>query len=183
MQLGCVCLCNGSFASCVACPSREIRKLANTYPDDHALGNKFERPRGFLELISRFEFDFRWCVTFYFLNDSNFWCVQSSITHTMWPNMCLCCGLFVRLHNSNSNVAVSLTIHDDTEDVCKNMKPLRKVKGFFYRTSRKVSHVQIVRYTWVLVANDTSNHPVADSLRSVPQESWSRTTSSGKAND
>ena len=28
----------------------------------------------------------------YFLNDSNFWCVQSSITHTIWPSMC--CGLF-----------------------------------------------------------------------------------------
>ena len=27
--------------------------------------------------------------------DSNFWCVQSSITHTMWLYMCMCCGLFV----------------------------------------------------------------------------------------
>ena len=33
--------------------------------------------------------------------------------------------------------------------------------------------VQIVRYTWVLVAKGKSNHPVADSLRGVPQESWS----------
>ena len=24
-----------------------------------------------------------------FLKDSNFWCVQSSITHTMWPSMCM----------------------------------------------------------------------------------------------
>ena len=30
------------------------------------------------------------------------------------------------------------------------MKPLWKVKGFFNRTSWKVSDVQIVRYTWVL---------------------------------
>ena len=30
------------------------------------------------------------------------------------------------------------------------MKPLREVKGFFNRTSWKVSDVQIVRYTWVL---------------------------------
>ena len=42
-------------------------------------------------------------------------------------------------------------------DVAKNMKPLWKV-------------VQIVRYICVLVAKDKSNHPAADSLRSVPQE-------------
>ena len=36
------------------------------------------------------------------------------------------------------------------------MKPLWKV-------------VQIVRYNWVLVAKDKSNHPVAGSLHSVPQ--------------
>ena len=47
------------------------------------------------------------------------------------------------------------------------MKPFWKVRGFFNRTSRKVSDVQIVRYTWILVANDKSNHPVADSLRSA----------------
>ena len=61
--------------------------------------------------------------------------------------------------------------------ICKrcstNVKPLWEDKGFFNRTSRKASDVQIVRYTWVVVAKDKSNHPVADSLRSVPQESWS----------
>ena len=31
----------------------------------------------------------------------------------------------------------------------KNMKPLWNVNGFFNRTSWKVIHVQIVRYTWV----------------------------------
>ena len=51
------------------------------------------------------------------------------------------------------------------------MKPLWKVKGFSIRTSWKVSDVRIVRETWVLVAKDKSNHPAADSLRSVPQES------------
>ena len=58
------------------------------------------------------------------------------------------------------------TIHDDTDE-CKyksemleNMKPLCKT-------------VQIVRYTWVLMARDKSNHLAAASLRSVPQESWS----------
>ena len=58
-----------------------------------------------------------------------------------------------------------------------------EVKGFFNGTSRKVFDVQIVRETWVLVAKDKSNHPVADSLRSVLQESWSSTTLSGEAND
>ena len=45
----------------------------------------------FLELITRFEFDFL-RREFFFLNDSNFWCVQSSITHNVavhvlvpWP--------------------------------------------------------------------------------------------------
>ena len=45
-------------------------------------------------------------------------------------------------------------------DVAKNMKPLWKV-------------VQIVRYICVLVAKDKSKHKAADSLRGVPQESWS----------
>ena len=47
--------------------------------------------RGVLELISRFEFDFRRRGIF-FWDDSNFWCVQSSITHNvavhvlvLWP--------------------------------------------------------------------------------------------------
>ena len=47
----------------------------------------------------------------------------------------------------------------------------------------KCSDVQIVRYIWVWVAKDKSNHPVADSFRNLPQESWSRATFSGKAND
>ena len=33
--------------------------------------------------------------------------------------------------------------------------------------------VQIVRYNWVLVAKDTSNHPVAGSLHSFPLDTWS----------
>ena len=58
----------------------------------HSLGNQSERFREFLYLISRFEFVF--VAAEFFLNDSNFWCVQSSITHTMWPYMCMCCSLF-----------------------------------------------------------------------------------------
>ena len=34
--------------------------------DYHATGNKFERFRGFLELISRFEFEFRRCGNYIF---------------------------------------------------------------------------------------------------------------------
>ena len=64
----------------------------------------------FLELISRFEFDFRrlgfFCERFKFLVCSK---VQS---HTMWPSMCLCCGCLCP-HSSNSNVVVSVTIHDN----------------------------------------------------------------------
>ena len=69
----------------------------------HSRQNQFERFRGFLQLISRFEFDFR--RRGIFLKDSNFWCVQSSITHNvavhvpvLWP-VCAhtqfhfeCCG-------------------------------------------------------------------------------------------
>ena len=43
--------------------------------------NPFERFRGFCEFFCRFQFDFRRCD--FFLNDSNFWCVQSSITHNV----------------------------------------------------------------------------------------------------
>ena len=43
----------------------------------HSGRNKFERFRVFLELISRFEFEF--CRRGnYIFEDSNFWCIQSS---------------------------------------------------------------------------------------------------------
>ena len=57
--------------------SVKLERCVSAY---HAARNKFERYRGFLELISRFEFEFR-RREIKFLNDSNFWCVQSSITH------------------------------------------------------------------------------------------------------
>ena len=86
---------------------------------------------------------------------------------------CACAVACLHPHNSISNVVVSLTIHDDryTFKRCREMKPLWKVRGFFDRTSWKVSDVQTVRYTWVLVVKDKSNHPGTDSLRRVPQES------------
>ena len=55
---------------------------------------------------------------------------------------------------------VTIYIYIYIRNVSKNMKPLWNV-------------VQIVRETWVLVVKDKSNHPVADSLRSVPRDSWS----------
>ena len=57
----------------------------------HAARNKFERFRGFSELISRFEFEFCRCVN-YFFEGFEFFGVQSSITHNvavhvpvLWP--------------------------------------------------------------------------------------------------
>ena len=65
----------------------------------YAARNKFERFRGFLQLINRFEFEFCRCVIF-FEGFEFFWCVQSSITHNV---ACLC------PHNSTSSVVVSMT--------------------------------------------------------------------------
>ena len=140
----------------------------------HAARNQSERFRGFLELISRFEFDFRRCGNYFFLNDPKLWC--STFNHTQCGCTCACAVACLYPHNSLSNVVASVTIHDDIyiyiyiykRCLQKNMKPLWKVKGFSNRTSWKVSDVQIVRFPWVLVAKDTSNHPVADFLRSVP---------------
>ena len=54
--------------------------------------NKIERFRGFLELISRFEFKFRRRGNYIFWTIRIFWCVQSSITRNvavhvpvLWP--------------------------------------------------------------------------------------------------
>ena len=69
---------------------------------------------------------------------------------------CACVVACLHPHKSISNVVVSLMIHDYiyfalyTRDAAKNMEPLWKVKGFFNRTSWKVSDVQNVRETWVL---------------------------------
>ena len=77
----------------------------------HSARNQIERFREVLEIISRFEFDFRRC-DFIFLNDSNFWCVQSSTTcnetvhvPVLWP---------VCTHTQfHFECMVSLTIHDN----------------------------------------------------------------------
>ena len=73
-------------------PSRLSRDvvLQVEHSQYYSAENQFERFRRVLELISRFEFEFRRCD--FFLNDSNFWCVQRSITHdvavhvpVLWP--------------------------------------------------------------------------------------------------
>ena len=76
----------------------------------HAPGNQFERFRGFCELISRFQFDFRrrgiFFERFEFLVCSKFNFMQRDCT-------CACAVACLHPHNSFSNVVVSLTIHDD----------------------------------------------------------------------
>ena len=58
----------------------------------YAAQNQFERFGRFLELISRFEFEFRHCGTYFWrIRILGVFKVQS---HAMWPYMCLCCGLF-----------------------------------------------------------------------------------------
>ena len=67
--------------------------------------------------------------------DSNFWCVPSSITHTMWLSMCMCCGLFAPTQ-FQFECCETVTIHDNKKrknkkvfirNVAKNMKLLWKV--------------------------------------------------------
>ena len=75
--------------------------------------NKFERFWWVLELISRFEFDFRRCGI-YFLNDSKF-LVCSKFNQTQCGRTCACAAACLHPRNSISNVVVSVTMHDDTD--------------------------------------------------------------------
>ena len=81
----------------------------------------------------------------------------AKFNHTQCGHTFACAVACLHPHDSISNVVVSLTIHDDTyihayfqEMFAKSMTPLWKVKDSVNRTSRKVSHVQIVHYIWVL---------------------------------
>ena len=114
----------------------------------HAPGNQFARFRGFLELISRLEFDFCRCGNYYFFERFEFFGVFKFQTHTQCGRTCACAVACWHTHNSISNVVVSV-IHDD-KCIHMYMKPLWKVKGFCNRTSWKASDMQIVRKTWVL---------------------------------
>ena len=83
----------------------------NTY---HSRRNQFERFRAFLELISRFEFEFRRrenCI---------FWSIRifgvfKVPSHTPCGCPCACAVACLHPHNSSSNVVVSVTIHDNIE--------------------------------------------------------------------
>ena len=67
----------------------------------HSTGNKFERFRGFLELISRFEFEFCRRGNYFFEGFEFLVC------------SCECAVAFLCPRNSISNVVVFVTIHDD----------------------------------------------------------------------
>ena len=73
-------------------PSPPVRGAGGSRCEDyHAPENKFERFGFFLELISRFEFDFR--RPGFFLVRLEL-CVFKVQSHVMRLYMCMCCGLF-----------------------------------------------------------------------------------------
>ena len=74
----------------------------------HARQNKFERFRGVLESISRFEFEFRRCD--FFFERSEFFGV---FNHTPCGRTSACAVACLHPHNSISNVVASVTIHDN----------------------------------------------------------------------
>ena len=92
---------------------------------------------------------------------------------------CACAEVCLCPHNSTSNVVAFVMIHDKMKiflrDVCKKKTRNHRGRSKASLTEHHgtVSDVHIVRKTWVLVAKDKSNHPVADSFHTVPQESWS----------
>ena len=147
---------------------------------------------GGLELVSRFEFEFR--RRGFFLKDSNFWCVQISITHT---------------HHVAVNVHMLWLVCTDTIPFRMLWRPWRFMKQlwkviniFMCADTYSVIHIHIhihrhinwhiYRHThihiFILVeereeGGDKSSHVTTDSLRSVPQDCWNWTALSGTAND
>ena len=73
----------------------------------YARRHLFELFREFFGFISRFEFEFRRCD--FFLKESNFWCVRGSLTHNVAAHVPV---LYPVCVPHNSNVVVSVTIHD-----------------------------------------------------------------------
>ena len=73
---------------------------------------RFARFRVFLELISRFEFDVRRCGNFF---ERFEFLVCSKFNRTQCGRTWACVVACLRPQNSNSNVVVSVTIHDDTK--------------------------------------------------------------------
>ena len=79
----------------------------------YAAENKFERFRGFSELISRFEFEFRCCGNC-FLEGFEF-LVCSKFNHTQCGRTCACAVVCLCPHNSISNVVVSETTSNNID--------------------------------------------------------------------
>ena len=75
----------------------------------HARRNTFERFRWFLELVSRFEFDFLRRESYFFERFEFLVC--SKFNHAPCGRTCAVACLHT--HNSISNVVASVTIHDD----------------------------------------------------------------------
>ena len=104
---GCVCIESELGAQFVAwtvlwmLTSVKPSTHSTQYRTYHSTGNKFERFRGFLELISRFEFEFRRRENYFFFERFEF-LVRS----------CECAVAFLCPRNSISNVVAS-AIHDD----------------------------------------------------------------------
>ena len=138
------------------------------HPPYHSARNKFERFRGVLELISRFEFDFRRCGFFSF--ERLEFLVCSKFNHRTCASVvaCLC------PHNSISNVVVSVTIHDAT-DVHVLKKTVAKTWNHCGRSCKSFVTLGL---RW-----RKTNRTIRRLIRSVPQESWSCATLSGTAND
>ena len=79
-----------SKQSCSVVRERIVENLKNTMrPEINSNDFGF-----FLKLISRFEFDLRRCGNFFF-GTVRIFGVFKVQSHTLWPYMCLCCGLFV----------------------------------------------------------------------------------------
>ena len=76
----------------------------------HPRRDKFEQFREFLG-ISRFEFEFRGRGIFYIERFEFLVC--SGFNHMRCDCTCACAVASLHLHNSISNVVVSLMIHDD----------------------------------------------------------------------
>ena len=142
----------GSHEQRKVCGYNHTPRQTKTQCGYHSARNQFERFLGFLELISRFEFDFRrrgfFFERFEFL-------VCSKFNHMQRDCSCACAVACLYPHNSISNVVASVAIHDNinifTRDVCKKNKTI--VEGRKLLSTKhhgKVSDVQIVRYCWVL---------------------------------
>ena len=151
--------------------------------------NKFERFRGFLELIIRFEFEFCRREN-YFLKDSSFgvFKVQS---HTPCGCTCACAVACLCPHNSISNAVASVSIHDNLQiyiyiyiyirDVAKHetiVEGHKHMCAFTYIFNQIhihiYIHIHIHKHIFILLeegeeGGDKPNHVTTDSRQSFTQ--------------